>query len=115
MNLMNLTRLCCKHESTITTLERELLNTNKQLVQALTTRTTSRQESHSPKHPLRTKLVLNKDYFSSENMKIFYAISRLKRQAMRQVIPHIKLDNTTDYGTFNDLIQTLTVAFGDSD
>jgi len=48
-------------------------------------------------------------------MKIFYAISRLEGQAMRQVMPHIKLDNTTDYSTVNDLIQTLTVAFGDPD
>lgn len=129
----NLTRLCCKHEPTIATLERELLNTNKQLVQALTTHTTSPQASRSPKHPdpdkfngnraelepflaqLRTKLALNKDHFPSENMKIFYAISRLEGQAMRQVMPHIKLDNTTDYSTVNDLIQTLTVAFGDPD
>jgi len=30
---------------------------------------------------------------------------------MRQIIFYIKLDNTTDYSTINDLIQILTVAF----
>ncbi len=125
----NLIRLCCKHEFTITTLEHELLNMNKQLVQVLTTHTISLQESRSLKHSdlnkfnenraelepflaqLCIKLTLNKDHFFLKNIKIFYTISHLKGQAMRQVMPYIKLDNTTDYSTVNDLIQTLTVAF----
>ncbi len=42
---------------------------------------------------------------------MFYAISCLKEQAMKQIMSYIKLDNTTDYNTVNDLIQILTVAF----
>lgn len=133
--------LCCKHEeqhmkdlATINDLRYRLYATQDKLVTAVENASAPPHSSpRSMKHPdpamfkgerielepfvaqLRTKLTLNDDHFDTESKKIFYASSRLEGPAMRQVMPHLKEDGSTDYKTVNELIQTLIVAFGDPD
>lgn len=138
---MTLADTCSRHEeqhlkdlATITDLQQKLYATQDKLIASIE-RTPSLPISspRSTKHPdpamfsgertelepfvtqLRTKLTLNDDHFDTETKKVFYASSRLEGTAMRQVMPHLKEDGSTDYKTVNELIQTLIVAFGDPD
>lgn len=64
---------------------------------------------------LRVKLTINSDHWTSETQKICYAASRLEGDAMLYVLPHLKSDDTTDYKSVGELIETLQKAFGDPD
>ena len=61
------------------------------------------------------KLSSNTDWFSTENEKLGYAVSRLKGAAANQVLPYVTRDgvNTQLLSSVEALTTLLTQAFGD--
>ena len=60
------------------------------------------------------KLEINDDHFFSQKQKIAYAISRLSKIILNQVIPRLN-NNSIGFQEVNGFIQFLKTAFNDLD